>query len=142
MTLSAVTGFNYDGTKVKYTSTETKPDAHYWLKPSELLITRSDTPEVVGHAAVYDGSPTRCICPDLIMKMRVDQEKTDTRFMHYWLQTRGVREHIGTCARGTSGTMKKIKQSHVEEILVPRIPMARQHRIVKYLNTSAQKLTS
>lgn len=139
LTLSAITGFNYDRSKVKYTSAETKPDAHYWLKPGELLITRSNTPELVGHAAIYDGSPARCICPDLIMKMSVNQEKADTRFIHYWLQTRRVREYIRTCAQGTSGTMKKIKQSHVEEIPVPRIPMERQHRIVEYLNNLRAK---
>ena len=134
LTLSAVTGFKYDSSKIKWTSSPTRKDAHYWLKPGELLITRSNTLELVGHAAIYDGSPAPCICPDLIMKMTVDPKKADVRFIHFWLQTHTVRKYLMTQARGTSGSMKKINQGHVENIPVPDIPIHKQHLIVEYLN--------
>jgi type I restriction enzyme S subunit len=134
LTLSAVTGFNYEGSKIKWTSSPTRLDAHYWLKLGELLITRSNTPELVGHAAIYDGKPAPCICPDLIMKMTVDPAKADTRFVHFWLQASIARIYLMTRARGTSGSMKKINQGHVEGIPVPGIPVEQQRRIVEYLN--------
>jgi len=132
--LSAVTGFRYDGSKIKWTSAPTRADAHYWLKPGELLITRSNTPELVGHAAIYDGTPTPCICPDLIMKMSVDPAKADVRFIHYWLQTSDVRRFVMGRARGTSRSMKKIAQRDVQEIPVPQLPLREQARIVARLN--------
>ena len=134
LTLSAVTGFAYNGTKIKWTSAPTKPDAHYWLKPDELLITRSNTPDLVGHAAIYDGNPKHCICPDLIMKMTVDTSRANIFFIHYWIQSYKVREYIKSKARGTSGTMKKIKQSHVQAIPVPNVGRAIQNRIVRHLD--------
>lgn len=140
LTLSAVTGFKYDGSKVKWTNAETQLNAHYWLKPGELLITRSNTPELVGHAAIYDGNPTPCICPDLIMKMTVDGTKADVRFIHYWLQTTTVRRYIVSRARGTSGTMKKINQGHVQQIPIPRIPLTEQSRIADQLDTVQKNL--
>jgi type I restriction enzyme S subunit len=130
LTLSAVTGFKYDGSKIKWTASPTRSGAHYWLKAGELLITRSNTRELVGHAAIYDGTPAPCICSDLIMKMTVDPEKADTRFIHYWLQTWAARNYLMTRARGTSGSMKKINQGHVENIPVPSIPVEDQRRIV------------
>ena len=48
LTLSAVTGFEYDGSRVKLTSVPTTENAHYWLEQGELLITRSNTPDLVG----------------------------------------------------------------------------------------------
>lgn len=133
ITLSAVTGFKYDGSKIKWTSSPTRRDAHYWLKPGELLITRSNTLELVGHAAIYDGNPAPCICPDLIMKMTVDPTKADTRFIHFWLQTHMARNYLMNRARGTSGSMKKINQRVVESIPVPDIPLQEQCQVVENL---------
>ena len=134
LTLSAVTGFDYDGSKVKWTNANTKPNAHYWLRPGELLVSRSNTRELVGHAAIYDGTPSPCICPDLIMKMSVDPKKADVRFIHYWMQSRTVRNYIMQKARGTSGSMKKISQKDVQNIPVPTISVGEQQRIADYLD--------
>ena len=145
LTLSAVTGFRYDGSKIKWTAAQTRPDAHYWLRPGELLITRSNTPELVGHAAIYDGNPERCICPDLIMKMSVEPTKAHVRFIHYWLQTTEARCFITSRARGTSGSMKKIAQGDVQAIPVPRIPLPDQAAILVRLDSfrrEAERLTA
>lgn len=139
LTLSAVTGYQYDGSKVKWTKAPTAEDAHYWVKPGELLITRSNTPALVGHAAIYDGNPPRCICSDLIMKMVIDRQKADIRFIHYWLQSATVRRFIVSHARGTSSTMKKINQGHVQQIPVPRISLDKQRSVVKHLNEIREK---
>lgn len=140
LTLSAVTGFRYDGSKIKWTTAKANKAAHYWLKPGELLITRSNTLEFVGHAAIYDGEPHPCICPDLIMKMTVRHEIADTMFIHYWLQSTMVRHYIIKNARGTSGSMKKINQSHVKNIPIPKTSLSLQLNIVKYLNRIRLKI--
>lgn len=117
--LSAVTGFQYDGTRVKLSSAPTRDGAHYWLEPGELLITRSNTQELVGHVAIYDGTPERAICCDLIMKMKVDPSKVFTRFVYYYLRSREARAYFTGRAHGASSTMKKISKQMVQDILVP-----------------------
>jgi type I restriction enzyme S subunit len=119
LTLSAVTGFRYKSTAFKRTSEYVDPAAHYWLRPGDLLITRSNTPELVGHAAIYDGSPAPCIYPDLMMRLGVNQKVADPSFVWLWLQTGQVREHIRNYAKGTSPTMKKISQGVVMAIPFP-----------------------
>ena len=52
LTLSSVTGFDYDGSRAKLSSAPTKEGAHYWLKDGEMLITRSNTRQLVGHVAL------------------------------------------------------------------------------------------
>lgn len=135
LTLSAVTGFRYDPTAVKRTSLPVQTGAHYWLDPGDLLVTRSNTPDLVGHAAVYDGTPAPCIYPDLIMKVPLDSSQVDTRFAWFWLQTPLVREFIMSEAKGTSPTMKKISQSTVMRIPFPsEVPLNQQQQIVARLD--------
>lgn len=135
LTLSAVTGFHYDSSAFKRTSEPTDTAAHYWLHPGDLLITRSNSPELVGHVAIYDGSPSPCIYPDLIMKLKVAREVADVRFVWLWLQTVTVRDYIRRHAKGTSPTMKKISQGVVMDIPFPvGIKVADQRRIVSYLD--------
>src|SRR5665811_1813631 len=76
------------------TSLPVRPNAHYWLSKGDLLVTRSNTPDLVGHAAIYEGAPSPCICPDLMMKLAVRRDAADTRFIWHWLQTRLVRDYV------------------------------------------------
>jgi type I restriction enzyme S subunit len=135
LTLSAVTGFRYDGTQIKTTSLPVDKDSRYWLQKGDLLISRSNTFELVGHAAIYDGVPEECIYPDLIMRTRVKEDEAYVRFVHYWLMTPLVRDFIQSRARGTSPSMKKITQKDVMAIPFPKaISLAEQRRIVAHLD--------
>jgi len=141
LALSAVTGYSYDPTAFKRTSLPTDKDAHYWLRAGDLLITRSNTPELVGHAAIYDGEPKRCIYPDLIMRLPVNDRVADTRFIWFWLQTPLVRKYITSHAKGTSPTMKKISQGIVMRIPFPvGITLEEQWRIISYLEVLQVKV--
>lgn len=135
LSLSAVTGFQYDGSKVKRTSEKIKKSAHYWLEPGDLLITRSNTLDLVGHAAIYDGKPYPCIYSDLMMRTRVNPKRADLRFVHFWFIGSEAREHIKRRAKGTSASMKKIGQKDVLEVPFPYIDLNEQHRIVGYLDS-------
>jgi type I restriction enzyme S subunit len=135
LTLSAVTGFRYDGTQIKMTSLPIKENARYWLQKGDLLISRSNTLEFVGHAAIYDGIPEKAIYSDLMMRTRIKEGQADLRFVHYWLMSPVVRDFIRSRARGTSPTMKKISQKDVMEIPFPKIvSLPEQRRIVAYLD--------
>ena len=130
LTLSAVTGFTFDPSAIKRTSEHTEPGSHYWLEAGDLLITRSNTPDLVGHAAIYEGDPSPCIFPDLMMRVPVDPAKADTRFVWHWLQGPIARRHIVENAKGTSPTMKKITQGTVMNVPFPsRLSLGEQRKL-------------
>ncbi len=116
LTLSSVTGFEFDIGKVKYTNAFTKQNAHYWLKNGEFLITRSNTRELVGHVAICNGVKEPIICCDLIMKMRINEDKVKTRFAYWYFRTYKLRELIMSSARGANPTMRKINKSIVQNL--------------------------
>lgn len=131
LTLSSVTGFEFNNTEYKRTTLPTNPDAHYWVRKGDFLITRSNTLELVGHAAISDGLPDPCIYPDLIMRVPIDEKRVDKTFAWLWMQTPLVREFIMTNAKGTSPTMKKISQDLVQRIPFPvDLKLKRQRKIV------------
>jgi type I restriction enzyme S subunit len=135
LSLGAVTGFTFRPTERKLTSEPTTPDAHYWLEEGDLLVTRSNTEELLGHAAIYTGEPSPCIYPDLMMRLKVDQSKADTRFVYYWLRTPDVRSRIQEAGRGTNSTMKKITQKHVMDLPFPvGLDVAKQQAVVDTLD--------
>ena len=116
---AAVTGWRYRPTEYKRTSEITHPDGRYWLQPGDLLMTRSNTELLLGHAAIYSGEPSPCIYPDLMMRLKVDPKRAATRFVYYWLMTPDVRARIQKAGSGTSSTMKKITQKDVMGLPFP-----------------------
>ncbi len=145
LTLGAIRGYRYRETEFKRTSEPTSPHAHYWLREGDLLITRSNTAELVGHAAIYNGSPSPCIYPDLMMRLVIDERHAEKRFVHFWLMSPIVRAYINRVAKGTSPTMKKISQTVVMNIPFPSsLSVSEQRRFVAHisdLQTSANTLT-
>ena len=141
LSLGAVTGYAYKQNEFKRTSEPVDQDAHYWLKTGDLLITRSNSPELVGHAAIYDGNPSPCIYPDLMMRLQIDESKADKRFVHFWLTCTPVRDYIKSNAKGTSPSMKKISQGIVMKIPFPvDISLQKQRQIVTYLDLLQSKV--
>jgi len=140
LSLAAITGFLYKPV-YKYTLEPLNPQSHYWLSPGDLLISRSNTLELVGHAAIYSGEPYPCIYPDLMMKLFIDNKKANKKFVLYWLQTSVARRFVTSKARGTSPTMKKISQKIVMQIPFPvEIKIDEQCRIVAYLDNLKEKI--
>lgn len=141
LTLSAVTGFQYRESYKFLPEYLVNSDPSIWLKQNDLLISRSNTPELVGHAAIYSGTPFPCIFPDLIMRINVNEQLVDKKFLHYWLQSSLVRDYIMKKARGTSPTMKKISQIVVQNISFPSdITLPEQRRIVADLDRLQVKI--
>ena len=140
LTLTAITGFSYTS-EYKLTSEPLDPNAHYWLNPNDLLISRSNTLELVGHAAIYSGKPYPCVYPDLMMRLPIDEKKATKKFILFLLQTPLVRKFITAKAKGTSPTMKKISQKVVMDIPFPAsINITEQQRIVAYLDSLQAKV--
>lgn len=141
LSLAAVTGFRYRPSEFKRTSLPAASNAHFWLSLGDLLLTRSNTPELVGHAAIYDGRPFPCIYPDLMMRLITKDKEVDRRFVWWWLRSPVARDFISSNAKGTSPTMKKISQETVMNIPLPvSLPLPDQRRIVSKLDTIDAKV--
>ena len=112
------------------------------LHIGDLLVSRSNTRELVGLAAIYDGFPSDCIYPDLMMRVRVSPDKMESRFLELYLLSSRGRKYFQSEARGTSGSMLKINSEIVGRMLVPRPPLEEQRDICARMRAVLDELRS
>jgi|CXWL01.1.fsa_nt_gi type I restriction enzyme S subunit len=139
LTLSSVTGFKFRPDKVKYTSAATDPKKKYWVKDGDFLITRSNTPELVGHVAIASGIEKPTIYPDLIMRMNPVPDRAMKEFLYYHLRTPALRKEIMGRAQGANPTMKKISNGAVKTLPIAVPPIATQRAIVETMNALSEE---
>lgn len=139
LTLAAVTGNRFDASQVKYTNEPLGSREDCLLTSGDMLVTRSNTPELVGHAAVYEGLPEVCIFPDLMMRCRFVEE-VSPRFAALWMQAPTVRRRLTRRAKGTSQTMTKIRQSDLEGLPFPKIDLKVQQELLEWLHPVERKI--
>jgi type I restriction enzyme, S subunit len=134
LTLSSVTGFRFRPDKLKFTSASTDARRNYWVKNGDFLITRSNTPELVGHVAIASGINEPTIYPDLIMRMNPAPDRMMTEFLYYQMRSSSLRKEITSRAQGANPTMKKISNGAVKTLPIAMPSIAAQQAIVKTLD--------
>ena len=139
LTLSSVTGFRFRPDKIKFTSAPIDPSRNYWVKNGDFLITRSNTPELVGHVAIAAGINEPTIYPDLIMRMNPAPGRMMAEFLYYQMRSSLLREEITGRAQGANPTMKKISNGAVKTLPIAVPPMTTQRAIVETLNALTEE---
>jgi restriction endonuclease S subunit len=96
---------------------------HCIVSPGEILVARSNTPELVGRASIYRGFPPSVVASDLTIRLwpngRVSGEYIGA-YLSYLFLTGHWRQRSG----GASGTMKKITREQLiaQSITIPGGP--------------------
>jgi type I restriction enzyme S subunit len=124
--------FNHNETKL--VNIELASDSPYWLRIGDIVVSRGNSPEFVGRAAVYEGKPAKCAMPDLLIRVRVKPDVADAHFISTFFQTTEARDYIAAQISGTSSTMPKISQSKLGTLPVPIPSLPEQRRIVAELD--------
>src|SRR5262249_38179224 len=70
LTLSAVTDSDFSERNTKLTAADRDQVRDLWLEPGDIFVERSNTPELVGTAALFRGVRTFAIFPDLLIRVR------------------------------------------------------------------------
>lgn len=104
------------------------PDSDLWLRSGDLLVQRSNTSDLVGTAAVYDGPSCVYVYPDLMMRLRFSEPST-TRFVRRYMNSPAGRTFFRRMAAGSSGSMPKISGAKLRAMLIPLPPLPEQRRI-------------
>ena len=134
LTLSSVTGFRFRPDKIKFTSAPTDSGRRYWVENGDLLITRSNTPQLVGHVAIASGISEPTIYPDLIMRMNPAPERVMTEFLYYQMRSPTLRKEITGRAHGANPTMKKVSNGAVRTLPIRLPSISTQRAIATTLN--------
>lgn len=130
LTLSAVTYGDFSERNTKLTVADPRRVADLWLLPGDILIERSNSRELVGTARLYQGTANFAIFPDLLIRVRVNEE-ANPAFLEMVLQADSARNYFISSAQGTQGSMPKIDQQTILDFPLELPPMTEQKEIVQ-----------
>jgi len=132
LTLSAVTERDFSEANTKLTAADGRQIRDLWLEPGDIFVERSNTPALVGAAALYRGPRRFAIFPDLLIRVRPAKGMLPL-YMEAVLRSPRVRTVFRQAAQGIAGSMPKISQETVGGLAVPLPPIIEQTRIVAEL---------
>jgi type I restriction enzyme S subunit len=118
LSLTAVTKRAFTDENTKLTDADPSKVHDLWLEPDDILVQRSNTPDLVGSAARYAGKLGWAIFPDLLIRVR-PSEMMIPEFLEVILEADESRAYFRRSARGTAGSMPKINQGIIEALEVP-----------------------
>lgn len=112
------------------------------IQHGDLVISRSNTRELVGLPAVFNEHRDDVSYPDTMMRLRLNQQTTDVHFVELALRSTSGRQQIQSFAAGTSASMKKINSSTIQKLMLPHPPLDIQREIVRQLSLFATQIDS
>lgn len=129
-----------DLNKLKYLSQTAQDLPKLYLKSGDILFNRTNSPELVGKTAIYEGENDKNTFASYLIRVVVDRKKATPRFVNYFLGSSLCRnaqivphiaQQVGQ-ANFSGGKLKKIK------ILLPSL--ADQKKVVVRLDKFSAKL--
>ncbi|KKW25292.1 MAG: HsdS protein [candidate division Kazan bacterium GW2011_GWC1_52_13] len=106
----------------------------------DILITRANTPELVGDSCCLNETYRNLIIADLIYRLKIKNTRVDGFYLVYFLLTREGRVQIESSARGANGSMVKLGQSHLKDFLILLPPLPEQQAIAAFLDRETGRI--
>lgn len=136
--LSAVTGGQYKDECNKKLPEDVSPRLGLEIKDGDLLLTRKNTPELVGDSCFVFKTRKKLMMPDIVF--RIQTKKTLNRlFLWSAFNTNEMKSRIRSLASGSAKSMSNISKAKLYdlEVIVPNIDLQndfeiRVRKIVSY----------
>ncbi len=131
LSLSSTTSGIFDGSHYKFLDEEGLEDRNIWCQPNDIFVQRGNTIEYVGVPAIYTGKLKEFIFPDLMIRLRANENIILTKFLYYVLSSPSIRNYMREKSKGSAGTMPKINQAILSSINIPFCSLGEQLKIVQ-----------
>jgi type I restriction enzyme, S subunit len=137
--VGCVNGGIFNAMENKKLPDELEPIPTYALKRGDLLVSRANTRELVGSAAVVTCDFDRLLLCDKLYRLRLLDGHCLPEFASAYLGTCEARSQIELDATGASSSMLNIGQSVVLNMLMPLPSVEEQRKIVEFLQSETAR---
>lgn len=132
--LSAVKDGGFQPQQNKTLDPDFNPVGHVRPESGDVLVTRANTPALVGAACFVAETPPRMLLSDLIYKVTVDRRTIMPEFIASALGTADARAQLSAAARGTSQSMVKLRGEDIRQVMIPVPGLGEQAILLRELN--------
>jgi type I restriction enzyme S subunit len=137
--VGAVNGGVFDPSANKKLPPELEPPADLAIRRGDLMISRANTRELVGSAAVAVVDYPRLLLCDKLYRLRFRGSTMLSKFISLYLASPLIREQIELGASGASASMLNISQSVILDLPTPVPPVEEMRTILEFCERSAQE---
>jgi type I restriction enzyme S subunit len=124
----------FDPSENKAFPIELKPMPELGVVAGDVLISRANTRELVGRAAVATENHSNLMICDKLYRIRLRERTCSPTFLGAYLGASNVRGQIELSATGASSSMVNIGQATILELAIPVPPTAEQIAIARQLD--------
>lgn len=110
------------------------------LKKNTLIVSRMNTPDLVGAAGVVLDAPDNIYLPDRLWQVSFRLSQSVPAFVHYWTLTASYRDQIKMKCAGTSSSMQNIGQDDFRTLVLAFPGVQEQQRIAAFLDHETAKI--
>jgi len=108
------------------------------LRVDTLIVSRMNTPELVGAAGLVTDAPNNLYLPDRLWQ--ISFSNAQSAFVYYWTQSTVYRAFIKITCSGTSSSMQNLGQDQFRSFMLPMPNLEEQTIISTFLNCETAKL--
>ena len=117
-----------------------RPDPRLVIRQDDFLLTRSNTPELVGDVCVVGAVRNHLMLCDLVYRLIMVHTGVDPSFLVYWFLSPIGRHQIEVEARGSSQSMVKVSRGIIRAWSVVMPPPTAQRAIAAFLDRETAKI--
>jgi type I restriction enzyme, S subunit len=130
--VGCVNGDSFDDNENKSLPDDLEPRVQYEVKEGDILVSRANTKELLGSAAIVKNSRAKLLLCDKLYRISPN-ELVDRDYLIRVLRSTAARFQYERNATGTSGSMQNIGQDTLKDLPVPLPPKAEQEEISRFL---------
>ncbi len=128
--VGAVNSGIFDPNENKRLPAEIEPETSLGIRKDDVLVSRANTRELVGSAAIASNDYPRLLLCDKIYRLELDTRACLPAFLTFYLRTRLIKGVIEAEATGASQSMQNISQDAIKNVEVSLPTLQEQVLIV------------
>ncbi len=132
--VGCVNGGQFNPAENKTLPTDLEPIPALSIRAGDILVSRANTRELVGSAALVEHDHDRLLLCDKLYRLEVKPTEIEAGFLTVYLQADVARGQIEIAASGASSSMVNIGQFVIREMSIATPPMQEQRDILAHLH--------
>ena len=131
--VGCVNGGHFNPAENKALPLELEPLPELAVRAGDVLVSRANTRDLVGSAALVESDYERLLLSDKLYCLDVDRDQIDPGFLALYLQADAARAQIEVAATGASSSMLNIGQAVIREMPIAKPSLEEQREILVHV---------